>query len=46
MDFQLKCSEGPTKWALPVAFLCLGAFLLLLGMLLYGRRDPEPEAAG
>jgi hypothetical protein len=37
--------RGPTKWALPVAFLCLGGFLLVLGLLLHGRRDtqtPEP----
>jgi hypothetical protein len=32
----------PTKWALPVAYLCLGAFLALLGLLLYGRREAEP----
>jgi hypothetical protein len=33
----------PTKWALPVAFLCLGGFLLLLGLMLHGRRDAEPD---
>lgn len=31
----------PTKWALPVAYLCLGVFLALLGMMLYGRRDAD-----
>jgi hypothetical protein len=36
----------PTKWALPAAFLCLGAFLLLLGLMLHGRRDAEPTPAG
>jgi len=36
----------PTKWALPVAFLCLGGFLLLVGLLLRGGRgDTAPEPA-
>jgi len=39
---SLLGGQPPTKWALPVAFLCLGAFLLALGLLLYGRRDAHP----
>jgi hypothetical protein len=35
----------PTKWALPVAFLCLGAFLLLIGLVLHGRRDASSASA-
>src|SRR5581483_2957165 len=36
----------PTKWALPVAFLCRGGFLLLLGLLLRaGRGDTAPQPA-
>jgi hypothetical protein len=33
--------ERPTKWALPVAFLCLGAFLLVLGLVLHRSRDTQ-----
>ncbi len=31
----------PTKWAVPVAFLCLGVFLALLGMMLYRNRESD-----
>jgi hypothetical protein len=34
----------PTTWAGPVAYLCLGLFLVLFGMLLH-RRHEEPDAA-
>ncbi len=33
----------PTKWAGPVAFLCLGLFLALVGMLLWRRDDDGVE---
>jgi MFS family permease len=32
-------------WQVPVAYICLGLFLTALGMLLYGRRADEPQAA-
>jgi hypothetical protein len=32
---------NPTPWAGPVAYLCLGVFLALLGMLLYRRRSAD-----
>lgn len=35
-------SDGePTSWAGPVGLLCLGLFLILLGTMLYGRRDDD-----
>jgi hypothetical protein len=40
--FGLGSLSRPTTWAGPVAYLCLGLFLALLGMLLY-RRSAEPE---
>jgi hypothetical protein len=36
--------EEPTRWAGPVAFLCLGLFLVLLGMLLHRGRDTADAA--
>jgi hypothetical protein len=36
--------RAPTTWAGPVAYLCLGLFLVLVGMLLWRRRD-EAEAS-
>ena len=43
---DLLNGQPPTKWALPVAFLCLGGFLLLVGLLLRGGRgDAAPEPA-
>jgi hypothetical protein len=36
---DLVGGHPPTKWALPVAYLCLGVFLALLGMLLHRRRE-------
>ncbi len=41
-------AAGPadiSKWQVPVAYICLGAFLALLGMLLFGRRDEQPAAS-
>jgi hypothetical protein len=43
--FGLGSLARPTTWAGPVAYLCLGLFLVLLGMLLHRRRD-EPAVAG
>jgi hypothetical protein len=37
--------QPPSKWAIPVAFLCLGAFLLVVGLVLQRRRDAESAAA-
>jgi hypothetical protein len=36
--------QPPSKWAIPVAFLCLGAFLLAVGLVLQRRRDAESAA--
>jgi hypothetical protein len=43
--FELAAStpSAPTTWAGPVAFLCLGLFLALVGMLLWRRDADEPE---
>ncbi len=35
--------ERPTTWAGPVAYLCLGLFLVLLGMMLFRPRGDEHE---
>lgn len=39
--FGEESPSGPTSWAGPVAFLCLGLFLAFVGLLLW-RRGPEP----
>jgi hypothetical protein len=39
--FGAQTPSRPASWAGPVAFLCLGLFLALLGMVFW-RRDPEP----
>lgn len=36
--------EQATTWAAPVAYLCLGLFLVLLGWLLQRRREPADAA--
>jgi hypothetical protein len=42
-SFGFGAVSRPTTWAGPVAYLCLGLFLVLLGMLLH-RRHEEPDA--
>jgi len=39
--FGRESPSGPASWAGPVAFLCLGLFLALLGMVFW-RRDTAP----
>jgi len=39
--FGRESPSGPASWAGPVAFLCLGLFLALLGMVFW-RRDTDP----
>ncbi len=38
--FGFGALRQPTTWAAPVAYLCLGLFLVLLGKLLHRRRAP------
>jgi hypothetical protein len=42
-SFYGQASGRPASWQVPVAYLCLGLFLLLLGMLLY-RQQAEAES--
>jgi hypothetical protein len=37
--------RAPTTWAGPVAFLCLGLFLVLVGMMLWRRGETPAETA-
>jgi hypothetical protein len=37
--------RAPTTWAGPVAFLCLGLFLMLVGMMLWRRGETPAETA-
>jgi hypothetical protein len=39
--FRDEPPSGPASWAGPVAFLCLGLFLAVVGLVLW-RRGPEP----
>jgi hypothetical protein len=42
--FGLGSVERPTTWAVPVAYLCLGLFLVLVGMMLHRRGDAADVA--
>src|SRR6478736_6371585 len=39
-----EAPSGPSSWAAPVAFLCLGLFLALVGMVLWRRDDSVAES--